>query len=176
MEKRTTRSSSRLAAAAANKGNNNNNNNNPEHNEKNDEGTNDTAPGVAEGIEGIESAIAAGDQKRKSQYKANAMPKTAKEAANKRVKEDAQLRKQRRDELVSAKRFKRFKDQPETGGDEEVELGKDQLDSVQALLKSEKTTEKVEALKTVSEYLTNYSESRALQTLVSSKDFVAILE
>ncbi|KAH7045505.1 armadillo-type protein [Linnemannia elongata] len=174
MEKRTTRSSSRLAAAAANKGNNNNNN--PEHNEKNDEGTNDTAPGVAEGIEGIESAIAAGDQKRKSQYKANAMPKTAKEAANKRVKEDAQLRKQRRDELVSAKRFKRFKDQPETGGDEEVELGKDQLDSVQALLKSEKTTEKVEALKTVSEYLTNYSESRALQTLVSSKDFVAILE
>ncbi|KAG0072579.1 hypothetical protein BGZ89_004848 [Linnemannia elongata] len=104
------------------------------------------------------------------------MPKTAKEAANKRVKEDAQLRKQRRDELVSAKRFKRFKDQPETGGDEEVELGKDQLDSVQALLKSEKPTEKVEALKTVSEYLTNHSESRALQTLVSSKDFVSILE
>lgn len=114
MEKRTTRSSSRLAAAAANKGNNNNNN--PEHNEKNDEGTNDTAPGVAEGVEGIESAIAAGDQKRKSQYKANTMSKTAKEAANKRVKEDAQLRKQRREELVSAKRFKRFKDQTETGG------------------------------------------------------------
>lgn len=117
MEKRTTRSSSRLAAAAANKGNNNNNNNNsPEHNEKNDEGTNDTAPGVAEGVEGIDSAIAAGDQKRKSQYKANAMPKTAKEAANKRVKEDAQLRKQRREELVSSKRFKRSKDQTETGG------------------------------------------------------------
>ncbi|KAF9550338.1 hypothetical protein EC957_000640 [Mortierella hygrophila] len=174
MEKRTTRSSSRLAAAA-NKGNNNNNNN-PDHNDKNDEGTGDTAPGVAEGIEGIESAIAAGDQKRKSQYKANAMPKTAKEAASKRVKEDAQLRKQRREELVSAKRFKRSKDQTETGADEEVELGKDQLDSVQALLKSEKRTDKVEALKTVSEYLTNHSDSRALQTLVSSKDFGTILE
>lgn len=60
--------------------------------------------------------------------------------------------------------------------DEEVELGKDQLDSVQALLKSEKRTQKVEALKTVSEYLTNHSGSRALQTLVSSKDFVTILE
>ncbi|KAF9149544.1 hypothetical protein BG015_008667, partial [Linnemannia schmuckeri] len=173
MEKRTTRSSSRLAAAAANKGSNNSN---PEHNEKNDEGTNDNAPGVAEGVEGVDTAIAAGDQKRKSQYKANTMPKTTKEAVNKRVKEDAQLRKQRREELVSAKRFKRSKDQTEAGGDEEVELGKDQLDSVQALLKSEKKTDKVEALKIVSDYLTNHSGSRALQTLVSSEDFATILE
>ncbi|KAG0269486.1 hypothetical protein BGZ95_002061 [Linnemannia exigua] len=176
MEKRTLRSSSRLAAAAAaaNKGNN------PEHNDKNtDEGTEgDATSGAAEAAEGVESAIVAGDLKRKSQYKANMMPKTSKEAVNKRVKEDAQLRKQRREELVSSKRFKRSKDQTEqsSGGDEEVELGKDQLDSVQALLKSEKRAEKVQALKTVSDYLTIHSGSRALQALVSSKDFVTNLE
>ncbi|KAG0299885.1 hypothetical protein BGZ97_003491 [Linnemannia gamsii] len=168
MEKRTTRSSSRLAAAAASK---DNSNNNPEHNEKNDEGMDDTAPGVARGIEGgVESAIATGDQKRKSQYKANALPKTTKEAVNKRVKEDAQLRKQRREEIVSAKRFKRSKDQTETGGGKQLILAK------QGGGLSEKRTEKVEALKTVSDYLTNHSGSRALQTLVSSKDFVTILE
>lgn len=126
MEKRTTRSSSRLAAAAASKSNNNNN---PEHNEKNDEGTDDTAPGVAEGIEGgVEGAIAAGDRKRKSQYKANVMPKTTKEAVNKRVKEDAQLRKQRREEIVSAKRFKRSKDQIETGGGKQLILAKQEVE------------------------------------------------
>ncbi|KAF9098711.1 hypothetical protein BGX23_005526 [Mortierella sp. AD031] len=167
MEKRTLRSSSRLAAAAAAAAaSSTTDENHPEHDKNTDGG--DGGEGASD--EGV-------DQKRRAQYKANAMPKSSKEAVNKRVKEDAQLRKQRREELVSAKRFKRSKGQTgETTGDEEVELGKDQLESVQALLKSDKRTDKVEALKTVSDYLTTHSGSRSLQTLVSSKDFITILE
>ncbi|KAF9928068.1 hypothetical protein FBU30_002668 [Linnemannia zychae] len=175
MEKRALRSSTRLAAAAAAAGDNNGLKDSPDQNDKNtDQGTPKTDD-IVLGATSEDKAIAAADQKRRSQYKSNAMPKTVKEAVSKRVEEDAQLRKQRREELVSAKRFKRSKNQTTTG-DEEAELGKDQLDKVQALLKSEKKADKIEALKIVSDYLTTYSDSRALQTLASSNDFVTILE
>ncbi|KAF8916934.1 hypothetical protein BGZ58_005200, partial [Dissophora ornata] len=124
---------------------------------------------------------AGGTPRHRALYKPNPLTaQTAKEGVTRRVKEDAQLRKQRREELVSAKRFKRSKDSEEvaTGGtgDEEVELGKEQLDSVQALLKSGNRGEKTEALKMLSDYLTTYSDSRALQAMVSSQEFLTMIE
>ncbi|KAF9370443.1 hypothetical protein BGX21_005553, partial [Mortierella sp. AD011] len=112
----------------------------------------------------------------KALYKPNPFNETAKQGVTRRVREDAQLRKQRRDELVSAKRFKRSKEAEEPTGDEEVELKKDQIDHVQALLKSDKKGEKSEGLKVLSDYLTTYSDSQALQAMVSSQDFLAMIE
>ncbi|KAG0221425.1 armadillo-type protein [Mortierella sp. GBAus27b] len=110
-------------------------------------------------------------------YKPNPLAHSAKEGVTRRVKEDAQLRKQRREELVSAKRFKRSKETEEAqSGDDKVELGEDQLGSVQALLKSGKKGDKVKAFKTLSDYLTTYSDSRALQTMVSSQDFLTMID
>ncbi|KAG0205438.1 hypothetical protein BGX28_002968 [Mortierella sp. GBA30] len=156
MEKRTLRSSTRAAAAAA-------------------ASATTSATGNPGDNKTTESSTT-GDRHR-SLYKPNPLAKTAQEGVDRRVKEDARLRKQRRDELVSAKRFKRSKGTEEqAAGDEEVELGTDKIESVLAMLKSGNKAEKSEALKTLSDYLTTNSESQALQAAVSSPEFLTIIE
>lgn len=97
MEKRTLRSSTRAAAAAAA--------GTGIHDDKNSDGN--SAPTTTTGV---------GAGKFKDLYKPNPIAKTAKEGINKRVSDDVKLRKQRRDELVSAKRFKRSDDAKEATG------------------------------------------------------------
>ncbi|KAF9292089.1 hypothetical protein BGZ68_000076 [Mortierella alpina] len=161
MEKRTLRSSTRAAAQAA-----------AATSTPDDDVNTDASPVVSGG------AGSSGGGRHKALYKPNPVAKTAQEGVNKRVKEDARLRKQRRDELVSAKRFKRSKETEErTDGDEEVELGADKIESVQAMLKQTgKHDAKVAALKTLSDYLTTNSGSQALQAAVSSQEFLVIIE
>lgn len=95
MEKRTLRSSTRAAAAAAA--------GSGLHDDKNSDGKPTTTTTTGAG-------------KFKDLYKANPIARTAKEGINKRVSDDVKLRKQRRDELVSAKRFKRSDDAKEATG------------------------------------------------------------
>lgn len=95
MEKRTLRSSTRAAAAAAAS--------TGVQDDKNSDGAPTTTTGAGAG-------------KFKGLYKPNPIAKTAKEGINKRVSDDVKLRKQRRDELVSTKRFKRSDDAKETTG------------------------------------------------------------
>ncbi|KAF9941801.1 hypothetical protein BGZ67_003891 [Mortierella alpina] len=160
MEKRTLRSSTRAAAQAA-----------AATSTPDDDVNTDAAPQVSGG----DGSGAGG--RHKALYKPNPVAKTAQEGVNKRVKEDARLRKQRRDELVSAKRFKRSKETEErTDGDEEVELGADKIESVQALLKTGKHDAKMAGLKTLSDYLTTNSGSQALQAAVSNQEFLVIIE
>ncbi|KAF8966195.1 hypothetical protein BGZ46_000415 [Entomortierella lignicola] len=100
MEKRTLRSSTRAAAAAAATGDAH-----PEH-DKNTE----SAPSPT-------SSHTATSSRHRALYKPNPLNETAKQGVTRRVREDAELRKQRRDELISAKRFKRSKGIEEpTGG------------------------------------------------------------
>lgn len=96
MEKRTLRSSTRAAAQAA-----------AATSTPDDDINTDASPIVSGG------AGSSGGGRHKALYKPNPVAKTAQEGVNKRVKEDARLRKQRRDELVSAKRFKRSKETEE---------------------------------------------------------------
>ncbi|KAF9114461.1 hypothetical protein BGX27_010772 [Mortierella sp. AM989] len=161
MEKRTLRSSTRAAAAAASAG----------------EDATASHPDQDKNTDNASSSHTSSAARHKALYKSNPLNnETAKQGVTRRVKEDAQLRKQRRDELVSAKRFKRSKEAEEPTGDEEVELNKDQIDSIQALLKSGKNGEKSEGLKTLSDYLTTYSDSQALQAMVSGQDFLNMIE
>ncbi|ORZ08580.1 armadillo-type protein [Lobosporangium transversale] len=163
MEKRALRSSARLAAAQAAA----TSNTNPD-NDKNTDTLQSTASSSA-------SATAA---RHRALYKPNPLTsETAQEGITRRVKKDAQLRKLRREELVSAKRYKRSKETEELTGDEEtVELEKEQIDSVQALLKSGKKSDKTDALKTLSDYLTSYNDSKDLQAMVTNGDFMKIIE
>ncbi|KAG0266905.1 hypothetical protein BG011_000044, partial [Mortierella polycephala] len=94
MEKRTTRSSTRAAAAAAA----------GKAHPDDDKNTDNQTP-TATQLTGAQ---------RKPLYKAT--PRTAvtsQESVTKRVKEDERLRKQRRQELVSTKRFKRSNNEME---------------------------------------------------------------
>ncbi|KAF9367434.1 hypothetical protein CPB97_005752, partial [Podila verticillata] len=154
MEKRTLRSSTRAAAAAAAS--------TGVQDDKNSDGAPTTTTGAGAG-------------KFKGLYKPNPIAKTAKEGINKRVSDDVKLRKQRRDELVSTKRFKRSDDAKETT-DEEGELTKEQVDAVDEQLKSGSSDQLALALKTLSDYLTQFPESDDLQTFVSSADFLATVE
>lgn len=97
MEKRTLRSSTRAAAAAA-------------------AGTGVQDDKNSDGMSAPTTTTGAGAGKFKGLYKPNPIVKTAKEGISKRVSDDVKLRKQRRDELVSAKRFKRSDDAKEATG------------------------------------------------------------
>ncbi|KAG0004818.1 hypothetical protein BGZ79_008063, partial [Entomortierella chlamydospora] len=99
MEKRTLRSSTRAAAAAASGGSD------PDQ----DKNTDNT-------LSSSSSSHNATAARHKALYKPNPFNETAKQGVTRRVREDAQLRKQRRDELVSAKRFKRSKEVEEPTG------------------------------------------------------------
>ncbi|KAG0024927.1 hypothetical protein BGZ81_007547 [Podila clonocystis] len=155
MEKRTLRSSTRAAAAAAA--------GSRIHDDKNSDG------------KPTSTTTGAGAGKFKDLYKPNPIAKTAKEGINKRVSDDVKLRKQRRDELVSTKRFKRSDDAKEpTDGD--AELTMEQIDTVDEQLKSGKSDQIALALKTLSDYLTQFPGSDVLQTFVSSSDFLTIIE
>ncbi|KAF9186200.1 Transmembrane and coiled-coil domain-containing protein 6, partial [Haplosporangium sp. Z 767] len=159
MERRTTRSSARAAAAAAAAG--------KAH--PDDDKNTDSQPSTTTQPTGAQ---------RKALYRAN--PRTAatsQENVTKRIKEDERLRKQRRQELVSAKRFKRSNNEmEEPAGEEEMELGKDKIDSVQEMLKNGTKSEKTVALKTLSDYLSSYSGSSTLQAAVSNQEFLTLLE
>jgi hypothetical protein len=99
MEKRALRSSARLAAQAA--------------------ASSSAAHPDQDKNTDASSSTAGPTARHKALYKPNPLAAASgKEGVNRRVKEDAQLRKQRRDELVSAKRFKRSKETEEaqTGG------------------------------------------------------------
>ncbi|KAI1318258.1 hypothetical protein EDD11_006954 [Mortierella claussenii] len=171
MERRTLRSSARLAAKTqADSSNTADTDKNTDNNH-----TSPTDSGAPSASPSSQATTAA---RHRALYKPNPLAsESAKQGVNRRVKEDAQLRKQRRDELVSAKRFKRSKESGEPTGDEEVvELEKDQIDSLQTSLKSSDKTEKTDALKTLSDYLTSYSDSQALQTMVSSEEFLKMVE
>jgi len=89
MEKRTLRSATRAAAAQ-------------EQSAEHHHNTGATPPSAA-----ASSSSPGAADRFKPLYKPNPISKNAKDNVTKRVNEDAQLRKQRRDELVSAKRFKR---------------------------------------------------------------------
>ncbi|KAK3811829.1 MAG: armadillo-type protein [Benniella sp.] len=158
MEKRTLRSSARLAAQAA--------------------ASSSAAHPDQDKNTDASSSTTATTARHKALYKPNPLAAASgKEGVNRRIKEDAQLRKQRREELVSSKRFKRSKETEEAQtGDEKVELKEDQLESVQKLLKSGKSGEKLKALKTLSDYLSTYSDSQTLQSVVSSQDFLTMID
>ncbi|KAF9431898.1 hypothetical protein BGZ76_011559 [Entomortierella beljakovae] len=164
MEKRTLRSSARLAAAAAATASN------PAVSHPDDDKNTDILSS---------SSAQATTARHRALYKPNPLNETARQGVTRRIKVDAELRKQRRDVLVTAKRFKRPKvieESNDTAGDEGVELKKDQIDRVQALLKSEKKGDKSNGLNILSDYLTTYSDSPALQALVSSQEFTAMIE
>ncbi|KAG0231468.1 hypothetical protein BGW42_000220 [Actinomortierella wolfii] len=123
--------------------------------------------------------------KYKDLYKANPLPKTAKEVHEQRVSKDAQLRKERREALVASKRFKRSgsaRDTPvESGtemneGDSEAEITQDQVNDVKALLKSHKQEDKVDALKRLSDYLSTDRSSGPVVAFATSTEFKDILE
>ncbi|KAG0331971.1 hypothetical protein BG004_001436, partial [Podila humilis] len=153
---RTLRSTTRAAAAAAS--------GDGPHNDNNSDGSSH-----------LPKTTASAGGKFKELYKHNPIPKTAKEGITKRVKDDAKLRKQRRDELVSAKRFKRSEGSKEAT-DEDTELTKEQIDVVDAELKSGKSAEISSSLRMLSDYLTQFPGSEALQALVSSPSFLSIIE
>ncbi|KAG0095324.1 hypothetical protein BGZ93_006042 [Podila epicladia] len=155
MEKRTLRSSTRAAAAAAA--------GSGLHDDKNS----DDRPTT--------TTTGAGAGKFKDLYKPNPIAKTAKEGINKRVSDDVKLRKQRRDELVSTKRFKRSDDAKEAP-DGETELTKEQIDVIDEQLKSGKSDQISLALKALSDYLTQFPGSDVLQTFVSSPGFLTTIE
>ncbi|GJJ73012.1 hypothetical protein EMPS_05370 [Entomortierella parvispora] len=173
MEKRTLRSATRAAAAKEQ---------NAEHSH-----TGASPPAAA-----ASSSSPGAADRFKPLYKPNPISKNAKDNVTKRVNEDALLRKQRRDDLVSAKRFKLSS--TKASGEEaaataegtdngssfdeekEAELGKEQVDSIHTKLKSGSKTERAEALKSLSDYLSTHSDSPALLTMVSSKEFLSLLE
>ncbi|KAG0049590.1 hypothetical protein BGZ83_005572 [Gryganskiella cystojenkinii] len=167
MEKRTLRSATRAAAA--------------EKNTDNNSGGSPTAAATS-------SSPGAADRF-KSLYKPNPISKNPKENVTKRVNEDAQMRKQRRDELVSAKRFKKSTTKgnrasadasadagASTDEEKEVELGKEQVDSIQSKLKSGTKAERTDALKSLGDYLSTHSDSPALLAMVSSQQFLTVLD
>lgn len=99
MEKRALRSSARLAAQAA--------------------ASSAAHPDQDKNTDASSSSAAGPTARHKALYKPNPLASASgKEGVNRRVKEDARLRKQRREELVSTKRFKRSKETEEaqTGG------------------------------------------------------------
>ncbi|KAF9430496.1 hypothetical protein BGZ94_006575 [Podila epigama] len=153
MEKRTLRSSTRAAAAAAAAAASGNRGNSGPHEDKNT----DQSSVPAEGTQAAGSGA-----KFKGHYQPNPIAKSAKEGVNRRVNEDAKLRKQH----------------------DKSELGKEQIDTLDGELQARTpihafsgNSEKLSSgLKTLSNYLTKYPDSKQLQTLVSKPSFLTVLE